>query len=76
MLQVPWTAYSYDLASKRNYFRFIVEREIMFDLARAVFIPVVLVVFAIGKEPYMMSFIIAAVASLGYMAIDRFKEAE
>lgn len=74
MLQVPWTAFSYDLAAKRNYFRFIVEREIMFDIARAIFVPLVLLVFLIGYKPFVLSFILAAVCSLGYMAIDRFKE--
>lgn len=75
MLQVPWVAFSYDLAAKRNYFRFIVEREIMFDLARATFVPLILLAFAIGFKPFVLSFMIAAICSLGYMAIGRFKEA-
>ncbi len=74
MLQVPWTAFSYDLAAKRNYFRFIVEREIMFDLARAVFIPFVLIIFIFASKPFLLSFVMASFFSLGYMAIDKVKE--
>lgn len=75
ILQVPWVAFSYDLAAKRNYFRFIVEREIMFDLARALFVPLILLAFAVDYKPFLLSFTMAAVFSLGYMAIDKFKEA-
>lgn len=72
VLQVPWSAYSYDLAAKRDYFRFIVQREIMFDFSRMIFVPFVLLIFFINYQPFLVSFAMAAIFSLGYMAINSF----
>lgn len=74
ILHLPWSAYSYDLAAKRDYFRFIVQREIMFDFTRTIFIPFVLLIFAVGYKPFLLSFVMAAFFSLGYMAIGQVKE--
>jgi MFS family permease len=71
ILQVPWMAYSYDLASKRDYFRFIVQREIMYDFSRVLFVPLVLLIFAVDIQPFLLSFVMAAFFSLGYMAINQ-----
>jgi len=70
-LQVPWSAYSYDLAAKTNHFKFIVEREIIFDLSRVIVIPFVILIFIININPFFWSFLVAAIASLFYMALSR-----
>ncbi|MEI8360975.1 MAG: MFS transporter, partial [bacterium] len=71
MLQLPWSAYTYDLAAKRDYFHFIVQREIMMDFTRVVFVPFILLIFWLDYQPYLLSFIVAAFFSLGYMAINK-----
>lgn len=76
ILQLPWSAYTYDLAAKRDYFRFIVQREIMFDFTRVMFVPIVLLIFAVGYQPFLMSFIMAAIFSLGYMSINKIEIAK
>ncbi len=73
-LQVPWSAFSYDLAARRNYFRFIVQRELMFDLARVMVAPIIILVFVANYHPFLIAFTIAALASLGYMTINYLPE--
>lgn len=71
VLQVPWSAHSYDLAIREGYFRFIVDREVIFNLSRVVFMPLLGVIFLIGVSPFAMSFIMAAIFSIGYIFINR-----
>jgi len=71
ILQIPWSAYSYDLAAKSNYFRFIVAREIIFDLSRAVVIPFVILPFYFNFHPFGLAFLVAALASLFYAALSK-----
>jgi hypothetical protein len=70
VLHIPWDAYSYTLAQKTDsIFRFIVAREFTFNLSRIVIIPVLMLVFLINKSPFIISFIIGGIASLGYTAL-------
>ncbi|HCU71150.1 MAG TPA: hypothetical protein DIC35_05380 [Candidatus Moranbacteria bacterium] len=71
ILFIPWSAYSYDLAAQRNYFKFIVRREVVFNLARIVAFPALIIIFYINFHPFVISFSIAALASLFYMTLGR-----
>ncbi|KKW07356.1 MAG: Major facilitator superfamily [Candidatus Moranbacteria bacterium GW2011_GWE1_49_15] len=65
-IQVPWSAYFYEEAKKRNYFYFIVEREIIFHFARIIAVPFLMAIFYFNVAPYQIAFSIAALASLFY----------
>ena len=67
VLHIPWSAKSYDLAQKRGYFRFLVGREIIFNLSRVILMPILILVFFINVYPFVISFMIAALFSLGYV---------
>ncbi|MFH2028907.1 MAG: MFS transporter [Nanoarchaeota archaeon] len=71
ILGIPWGAHCYELADKKGQFRFIVTREIVFNLTRVFFLPILIAVFIFTKNPFVYSFGIAAVASLGYAMIDK-----
>lgn len=72
LLAVPWSAYSYDIAAKRNYFKFIVQREIIFNLSRLLVLPILMLIFFMIDNYYafIISFIIAAFSSLFYVALN------
>ncbi|GBE17197.1 major Facilitator Superfamily protein [bacterium BMS3Abin15] len=70
-LYVPWSAYSYDLAAKANYFKFIVRREIIFNLTRTMIIPFLILIFVIDYHPFRVSFLIAALFSLFFMTLNK-----
>ncbi len=70
LLSLPWTSYTYNIAKKRHdYFRFIVSREITFNLSRVLIIPILIWFFNIGFAPFTLSFILAAFLSTGYSLI-------
>jgi len=70
MLVVPWTARSYDLAKKENFFEFIVAREIVFRLSRIIILPILIILFwQFGFTAFIVSFIIAGAVSLLYMIL-------
>lgn len=69
IIHVPWDAYSYQLASAKNPFLFIASREIIYNLARIIFMPLIVFVFAINFHPFSVSFAIAAAFSLLYAVI-------
>ncbi len=72
ILAVPWEAHSYDLAKREeNYFNFIIRREITFNFARIIFMPVIILIFYINWHPFTITFIIAGIASLGYSFINK-----
>ena len=71
ILRIPWTSYTYDLAARSNYFKFIVEREIIFDLSRVMVAPFIILVFIIDYHPFIISFAVAALFSLLYMSLNR-----
>lgn len=66
IVQIPWSAYSYDIASKGDYFKFIVQREIIFNISRTLVLPLLILIFSYDYYPFIISFIIAAIASLFY----------
>lgn len=70
ILHLPWSAHSYDLAERGNYFEFIVSREIIYNLSRVLFLPILILLFWIDFFPFTISFIIASVSSLGYIFIN------
>lgn len=65
-LYVAWGAKSYDIASKEDYFMFIVAREIIFNLSRIIILPIIILLFYYDIYPFIISFIIASVFSLLY----------
>ena len=73
ILHIPWDAHSYNLAMQSGYFRFIVGREIIFNLSRIAIMPVLCLVFYIGYHPFILSFALAATSSLGYMFLSEKK---
>lgn len=70
ILHIPWAAKSYDLAMKEGYFRFLVGREIVFNMSRLVVLPFLMLVFYIDFFPFVVSFVVAAIFSLGYAFLD------
>jgi len=71
ILHLPWSAQSYDLAKRKDYFEFIVSREIIFNLIRTIIIPILILVFWINFHPFIISFIIASIFSMGYGFINK-----
>ncbi|MDP2705684.1 MAG: hypothetical protein Q8O49_00545 [bacterium] len=69
IIHVPWDAYGYQLASTKNPFLFIVSREIIYNLARMIFMPLIVFIFIIDFHSFSVSFAIAAAFSLLYAAI-------
>lgn len=75
VLHIPWGAACYDLAEKdkNGGFFFFYRREVVFNLARILVLPVIFALFYFDFYPFTISFIIAAIASLGYMRLSRAK---
>ncbi|MFA5994744.1 MAG: MFS transporter [Parcubacteria group bacterium] len=73
VVAVPWTAYSYDLAAKGDYFKFIVQREIVFNISRSLMMPILMLIFFLAGNTYafIISFTIAAFFSLFYVALNK-----
>jgi len=71
ILHVPWAAKSYDLAKQRGYFRFLVGREVIFNLSRIIILPLLIFLFYFDIYPFIISFIIAAVSSIGYVFLGK-----
>lgn len=69
ILRIPWQAYSYDIAQQGDYFKFIVSREIIFNLSRAVLMPLLIIVFYFDFYPFVISFLTASIFSLFYIFI-------
>ncbi len=69
ILFVPWSAYSYDLAAQRDYFKFIVRREVVFNLSRVLVLPILSLIFYINFHAFTLSFILAALSSLFYISL-------
>ncbi|MEK6963392.1 MAG: MFS transporter [Nanoarchaeota archaeon] len=66
-LNVSWSAYNYDVAGK-HFFRFIVFREIIFNLGRTVFMPILMFLIYVGAG-FKVLFILGALFSLLYAAM-------
>lgn len=66
VLRVPWQASMYDLAQLTDAFSFVVSREIVFNAARIVLLPILILIFSVSASPFVWVFAIAAAASLLY----------
>jgi MFS family permease len=75
ILHIPWGAACYDLAEqdKLGGFFFFFRREVIFNLARIVVMPFIFALFYFDFYPFSISFIIAAVCSLGYSRLSQSK---
>jgi len=71
ILHLPWQVQAYNLATKHGYFGFIVEMEVIYNIARIIVMPFIMIIFLIDWHPFTLSFIIAAISSLGYMFINK-----
>jgi len=71
ILHLPWSAHSYDLAKRKKYFEFIVSREIIFNLIRVIIFPILILIFWLDFYPFIISFIIASIFSIGYIFIEK-----
>jgi len=71
MLHVPWSACSYDLAAKSDCFKWFVQREIIFHIARTIVIPFLILIFYLEFYPFLISFAIASFFSLFYITINK-----
>ncbi len=71
ILSIPWKAHTYDLAQRSKHFEFIVSREVIFNFTRTLIFPVLMLIFWIDFYPFLISFLIASVSSLGYVFIDK-----
>lgn len=69
VLHIPWDVYSYALAQKKNKYKFIVAREFTFNLARVIILPVLILVFLVNFHPFLISFLIGGISSLGYYSL-------
>ena len=69
-LTVSWSAYNYDVAGK-HFFRFIVFREMVFNLARVILIPMVILVIHFEKGAGA-ALIIGAVFSVLYSSMSAY----
>ncbi len=70
-IRVPWEVKTYEIASRRGMFKFIVAREVIFNSVRVILMPLVILVFYINYHPFMISFLIASVFSLGYFFLEK-----
>ncbi len=66
ILHVPWSVSSYDIARKEKYFMFIVTREITYNLARIIILPLVFLFFFLDFYPFLISFLLASFFTLFY----------
>ncbi len=70
-LYLPWSTQIYKLASKRDYFEFILSEHWTFYFFRLIILPIIALIFYIDFYPFIVSFIIAAVASSLYPLINK-----
>ncbi len=71
LLHIPWETRTFDLAIRQGYFTFLVQREIIFNLARLIAIPILMIIFYFNVYPFIISFGLAAVVSLGYILLEK-----
>ncbi|MEK7452732.1 MAG: hypothetical protein AAB614_00690 [Patescibacteria group bacterium] len=69
LLHIKWASLSYNIAKKSDYFRFIVSRELTFNISRVLVIPLFILIFNNGLYPFTITFFIASILSLGFVLI-------
>jgi len=70
-LLIPWVTYTYDIAKKRNYFKYFVARELVFKGTRLLVLPLIILIFYLFsvKTSFILTFIIAGLVTLLYNKI-------
>lgn len=63
-LLIPWEAVTYDLASEEESYLFIVSREIIFNLARVIIMPFIMLIFYLNFYPFAITLTLAALLTL------------
>lgn len=69
LIEIPWNAHCYYLAKKNSHFEFIVSREMAYNFAIVLVLPLLVLVFWLNVYPFFFVFLIGAVSSLGYSLI-------
>lgn len=62
---IPWTTQSYNHATKTKFFHYIVSRDTFYHTIRVIFLSLLIPIFYF-PNPFTITFIIGAIASLGY----------
>lgn len=70
VLHIPWVTYSYNIAAQRDTFQYIVSREVIFNLTRIIFLPLFMLLFYVDYFPFVITFAVAAILSIGYVFVD------
>lgn len=70
-LHVPWTAQLYALADRRHYFKFIIFQHFIYQSARVILLPVIMLIFYLNYHPFKITFVLAGILSLFYGLINR-----
>ncbi len=75
-IMVPWEAVFYRRMEPKAYFRAVVARDMTFNGSRVLILPLIMVVFAFLKQPFMVAFVIASLFTLLYPFIGSAEEAK
>lgn len=71
LLHIPWLTQIYKLSKKRDYFEFILFLHLTFYIVRLIILPIIALLFYLDFYPFIISFTIAAIASLLYPFINK-----
>ena len=71
ILLIPWMAKCYDLAKQKDYPAFLVFQHFVYNSTRVLIIPFLVAIFYFDYYPFILSFVLAAIGSLGYAQINR-----
>ena len=70
LLFVPWTSFAYNVAKKKSdYFKFLISRELTFNISRIIILPILIYIFVVGFYPFTAAFLLASLLSLAYSLI-------
>lgn len=72
-LQLPWSSCFYKLIERNSYFQMVVARDLIYNISRTLILPLIMGVFLLGYEPFLISFFIAALFTLLYPLLDNFE---
>ena len=74
ILHIPWEASMYDLTAREKFYLFIVAREIMFNLARIIIMPLVALIFYLNFYPFLLAILLASIMATLYPLLNRPQE--
>lgn len=70
LLFVPWASFTYNVAKRKSdYFKFLVSRELTFNISRIIILSILIYIFIVGFYPFVISFLLASLLSLAYSLI-------